>query len=144
MYKFDNKFKIGNEVYVIELFNDYTKIKCPACKSKKIITYANDSVKLDIKCPICNGTGIVDYLDYSIRKITIKEIRMESNSSGTSWVYISTANGTYSEEDMFKDYKSAKKQLSNYRKRRLDFVIKWHSKYLYRCERDKEKVVKDE
>lgn len=142
MYKFDNKFKIGDEVHVIELFNDYTKIKCPACKSKKIITYANDSVKLDIKCPICNGTGILNYLDYSIRKTTIAEIKMESNSSGTHWVYVDNKRYTYLEEDMFKDYKSAKKQLNNYRKRRLDFVIKWYSKYLYKCEIDKEKEVK--
>ena len=144
MYKFDNKFKIGDEVYAIELYSEYTEIKCPACKSKGIITYANDSIKLDIKCPICNGEDTVSYLDYSIRKITIKEIRMESNSSETRWIYVSTMNNNYLEQDMFKDYKSAKKQLSTYKKKRLDSIIKWHSKYLYRCERDREKEVKGE
>lgn len=65
MLTINNKFDLGQEVYLLEL--KPIKYDCPVCNGKGLFNHNG----YDVKCPKCNGTGKIE--DRNTRLYVVKD-----------------------------------------------------------------------
>ena len=78
MLTINNKFDLGQEVYLLEL--KPVKYDCPVCNGKGVFNHNG----YDVKCPKCNGTGKIEDKNnrlYSVMDKTHKITGIRSNTS---------------------------------------------------------------
>lgn len=108
MFTIDNKFNIGEEVYLIHQVP--IKYNCPVCQGKGEFNYNGH----DIRCPKCNGHGklhdnkakIWEVMDNTYKISTIKV----SYNGNDVHVRYKVSGYNRAESNIFQSYEDAKDQ----------------------------------